>query len=178
MNARYTETAAHPSRESVLSAMHGEGARQEPSREEAWLRHFEKVRLGGDAFEIAALSLSAARRSLDGDDAEQALTHLNRVERVLGGVPVQWRTLSLQADLAELTGDVARALRQSPLLEDPMQARQLGELARDRCYAVTALLDRLHDHGARVTLRLRVADLLEAAGDVADASAMRARAAR
>lgn len=149
---------------------------QVPPVDEAWLRRFEQLRLGGDALEMSDLSLAAAQRSLHEVDADQCLVHLHRVERLLAAAPVTQRVLTLLGDLAELTLHAASLVRGVEEQDDPMRHRQLAELTRDRCYAVTGRLDRMHDQGTILAVMLRVASLLEAAGDVADAQAMRARA--
>lgn len=162
--------------ESRYLAMGPLSPRQPPPVDEAWLRRFEQLRLGGDAVEMSELSLLAAQRSLHEVDVDQCLSHLHRVDRLLAAAPVTQRVLSLLGDLAELTLHAASLVRGVEEQDDPMRHRQLAELTRDRCYAVTGRLDRMHDQGTVLAITLRVASLLEAAGDAADAHAMRARA--
>lgn len=142
----------------------------------AWMRRFEQVRLGGDALEMSELSLAAARQSLDDLDIEACLSHLHRVDRLLAAALATPRMLGVLGDMAELTLHAASLARGLSDEEDPLRMRRLGELTRDRCYAVTARLDRVEDTGVRSAVLLRMASLLEAGGDLADAQVMRASA--
>lgn len=142
--------------------------------EMAWMRRFEQVRLGGDALDMSELSLAAARRSLDEFDIEACLSHLHRVDRLLAASLATPRMLGVLGDMAELTLHAASLARGLSDEEDPLRMRRLSELTRDRCYAVTARLDRVEDVGVRSAVLLRMASLLEAGGDIADAQVMRA----
>jgi hypothetical protein len=144
--------------------------------EAAWMRRFEQVRLGGDALEMSELSLAAARRCLDDLDIEGCLSHLHRVDRLLAASLATPRMLGVLGDMAELTLHAASLARGLSDEEDPLRTRRLSELTRDRCYAVTARLDRVDDVGVRSAVLLRMASVLEAGGDLADAQVMRANA--
>ncbi len=149
-----------------------------PVGDAAWLRRFEQVRLGGDALEMSQLALMAARQCLDELRLDDALLHLQRVDRLLAAARATPRSLTLLGDMAELTLHAASLARGMTDEDDPMRTRRLSELTRDRCYAVTARLDRVDDAGVCSAVLLRVASLLDAAGDEADARAMRQQAER
>lgn len=138
-----------------------------------WLRRGELALGDGDSLQCAEWLMLAADECLAGQDPDEAGWHLRRAARVLDGVPVGARSLTLRCQLAEQTLAWARARAATA---EHAAVRHLVDQARDLCFEVVRAATHLRDLAERIVLLLRVAELLDALGDTGDAQALRTRA--
>lgn len=138
-----------------------------------WLRRAEQALAEGDLLQCVELLMIAADDCMAGQDADEALWHLQRGLRVLDHAPATPRRLMLRCQLAERLQALAQAGADHG---ERGATRRLCEQARDLGFEIVGGAERLEHLGQRTGLLLRVAELFDALGDQAEAQALRERA--
>lgn len=172
MQARSAPPVSMPSPVRRGSDQAGPTGARRPSPGTAW-HQIALAQAAGDAYLLAEAAQGLARLCAHRHDLEEAHWHLGRARAALAATPPSEQGLVLQCNWVGLAVTLSERWQSRG---ERAAARRLADEARDLCFEVARRSAGIDNVACSVSALLRIAEMLEALGDDADAQRMRMRA--